>query len=98
MGLSVTVSVMQVGIMRVLVHQRPMPVRMAVRLACRVARPVRVPVVLVVDVAVLSVDQEKHRISLSLKQISEDPWARAAEKYPAPFAATPARHRGTRQE
>jgi len=35
----------------------------------------------VVDVMVLSVDSDKKRISLSIKQIGEDPWANAHEKY-----------------
>ncbi|HHV64562.1 MAG TPA: bifunctional 4-hydroxy-3-methylbut-2-enyl diphosphate reductase/30S ribosomal protein S1 [Peptococcaceae bacterium] len=35
-----------------------------------------------VEVQVLSVDREKGRISLGLKQLREDPWARVGEKYP----------------
>jgi len=35
-----------------------------------------------VDVQVLSLDGEKHRISLSIKQLSEDPWKNAATTYP----------------
>ena len=45
--------VMQVGIMRVLVHHRRVAVRMGVRFARRIGRRVRVPVVLVVRVPVL---------------------------------------------
>lgn len=36
----------------------------------------------VVEVAVLHVDQEKRRISLSLKALSEDPWAVVKNNYP----------------
>lgn len=36
----------------------------------------------VVDVVVLSVDQEKHRVSLSIKQVMEDPWAHVKDEYP----------------
>lgn len=36
----------------------------------------------VIDVAVTSIDQPKRRISLSLKALSEDPWAVAANNYP----------------
>ncbi len=36
----------------------------------------------VIDVVVLSVDKDKRRISLSMKQIEADPWASVAERYP----------------
>lgn len=36
----------------------------------------------VVNVKILSIDVEKRRVSLSLKQVEEDPWANIAEKYP----------------
>lgn len=36
----------------------------------------------VVDVAIIGIDAEKKRISLSLKQTSTDPWAVIAERYP----------------
>ena len=35
-----------------------------------------------VEVSILAIDAEKHRISLGLKQLSEDPWSVAEEKYP----------------
>jgi small subunit ribosomal protein S1 len=35
------------------------------------------------DVIILKFDKEKQRISLGLKQLASDPWAGAAEKYPA---------------
>jgi small subunit ribosomal protein S1 len=35
------------------------------------------------DVIVLKFDKEKQRVSLGLKQLAPDPWANAAEKYPA---------------
>src|SRR5438874_2122861 len=35
------------------------------------------------DVMILKFDKEKQRISLGLKQLAPDPWAGAAEKYPA---------------
>jgi len=35
------------------------------------------------DVIVLKFDKEKQRVSLGLKQLSNDPWVGAAEKYPA---------------
>lgn len=35
-----------------------------------------------VEVQVLSVDKEKGRVSLGLKQLRENPWTRVAEKYP----------------
>lgn len=34
-----------------------------------------------IEAKVLKVDQEKHRISLGLKQLQADPWSAAAEKY-----------------
>ncbi len=34
-----------------------------------------------VDVVVLSIDKERRRISLGLKQVSEDPWPTLAERY-----------------
>jgi len=36
-----------------------------------------------VDVIILKFDKEKQRVSLGLKQLTADPWAGAAEKYPA---------------
>lgn len=36
-----------------------------------------------VEVVVLGVDRERQRISLGLKDIGENPWKKAAEKYPA---------------
>ena len=35
------------------------------------------------DVIILKFDKERQRISLGLKQLTPDPWVRAAEKYPA---------------
>lgn len=35
------------------------------------------------DVVILKFDKEKQRVSLGLKQLIPDPWATAAEKYPA---------------
>jgi small subunit ribosomal protein S1 len=35
------------------------------------------------DVVILKFDKEKQRISLGLKQLTQDPWAGAAERYPA---------------
>src|SRR3989475_4671767 len=35
------------------------------------------------DVQILKFDKEKQRVSLGLKQLQPDPWARAQEKYPA---------------
>ena len=35
-----------------------------------------------IDVKILKVDKEKNRISLGLKQLSEDPWDRLIERYP----------------
>ncbi len=35
-----------------------------------------------VRVKVLSFDKEKEKVALGIKQLSEDPWLRAAEKYP----------------
>jgi len=35
------------------------------------------------DVIILKFDKEKQRVSLGLKQLIPDPWAHAAEKYPA---------------
>ncbi len=35
------------------------------------------------DVIILKFDKEKQRVSLGLKQLMPDPWANAAEKYPA---------------
>ncbi|MFA5865353.1 MAG: 30S ribosomal protein S1 [Phycisphaerae bacterium] len=35
-----------------------------------------------IDAIVLNFDKEKEKIALGLKQLSEDPWARIAEKYP----------------
>ncbi len=36
-----------------------------------------------VEVVILSIDKEHRRISLGLKQVSEDPWPELAEKFPA---------------
>jgi len=36
-----------------------------------------------VEVAILSIDKEHRRISLGLKQVSEDPWPQLAEQYPS---------------
>jgi small subunit ribosomal protein S1 len=35
------------------------------------------------DVIILKFDKEKQRVSLGLKQLSQDPWVSASEKYPA---------------
>ncbi|MGE0083596.1 MAG: 30S ribosomal protein S1 [Desulfococcaceae bacterium] len=35
-----------------------------------------------IKVRILSLDLEKERVSLGMKQLSEDPWTRAQEKYP----------------
>jgi len=35
-----------------------------------------------VDVVILSIDKEHRRISLGLKQVSEDPWPSLAERFP----------------
>ena len=35
-----------------------------------------------IDIKILKYDQEKNRVSLGLKQISEDPWADISQKYP----------------
>jgi len=35
-----------------------------------------------VNVKVLSFDREKEKVALGIKQLTEDPWLRAAEKYP----------------
>ncbi len=35
-----------------------------------------------IDVKILKVDKEKNRISLGLKQLSEDPWDKLIERYP----------------
>lgn len=37
----------------------------------------------VIEVSVLSVDQEKQRMSLSLKAMKDDPWASVADRYPS---------------
>ncbi|MAE62894.1 MAG: hypothetical protein CMJ18_01365 [Phycisphaeraceae bacterium] len=37
----------------------------------------------VLKLSVLQVDPEKHRMSLSLKQVQDDPWRDASERYPA---------------
>jgi len=34
-----------------------------------------------IEVIILDVDKEKHRFSLGLKQLGEDPWAKFSEKY-----------------
>ena len=36
-----------------------------------------------IEAKVLKFDQEKHRVSLGLKQLSNDPWVGIAERYPA---------------
>src|SRR5512137_270162 len=36
-----------------------------------------------VEVVILSIDKEHRRISLGLKQVSEDPWPQLADKFPA---------------
>jgi small subunit ribosomal protein S1 len=36
-----------------------------------------------VEVVILSIDKEHRRISLGLKQVSEDPWPQLAERFPA---------------
>lgn len=43
-----------------------------------------------VEAVVLSIDREERKMSLGLKQIKEDPWAKVAEKYPVQ-----SRHTGT---
>lgn len=35
-----------------------------------------------IKVKILSIDKEKERVSLGMKQLTEDPWIRASEKYP----------------
>jgi len=35
-----------------------------------------------IKVKILSIDKEKERVSLGMKQLAEDPWIRASEKYP----------------
>jgi small subunit ribosomal protein S1 len=35
-----------------------------------------------ITVKVLSIDEEKERVSLGMKQLTEDPWTHATEKYP----------------
>ncbi|WP_372680322.1 30S ribosomal protein S1 [Desulfosarcina sp.] len=35
-----------------------------------------------IDVKILSLDLERERVSLGMKQLSEDPWASASDKYP----------------
>jgi len=35
-----------------------------------------------IDAVVLSIDKEDHKMSLGIKQTTEDPWSKAAEKYP----------------
>jgi small subunit ribosomal protein S1 len=43
-----------------------------------------------IDAVVLTMDMEERKMSLGLKQLTEDPWAKAAEKYPVG-----SRHTGT---
>ena len=50
---SVLVPVVEIGIMRMSVHERTVAVPVGVRLALRIATAVRVPVVLVVHMTVL---------------------------------------------
>ena len=55
---------MQVGIMRVLVDETAMLVRMAVRFAVRIGRRVRVPMMRVVDMPVLVKERFVHMLVL----------------------------------
>ena len=41
-----------------------------------------------VEVAILSIDKEHRRISLGLKQVSEDPWPQLADQYPSGMELT----------
>ncbi len=41
-----------------------------------------------ISVKVLSLDAEKERVSLGMKQLTEDPWASATEKYPVESRVT----------
>ena len=41
-----------------------------------------------VEVVILSIDKEHRRISLGLKQVSEDPWPQLAEQFPAGMKLT----------
>jgi small subunit ribosomal protein S1 len=41
-----------------------------------------------VEVVILSIDKEHRRISLGLKQVSDDPWPQLAEKFPAGMVLT----------
>jgi small subunit ribosomal protein S1 len=41
-----------------------------------------------VEVVILSIDKEHRRISLGLKQVSEDPWPQLAEKFPSGMEVT----------
>src|SRR6516164_2791803 len=62
--LSVLVPVMQVGIMRVLVDEKAMLMRMAVRFAVRIGRRMRVPMMRVVDMPVLMKERFVHMLVL----------------------------------
>ena len=42
----------------------------------------------VVEVAILSIDKEHRRISLGLKQVSDDPWPQLADKFPSGMKIT----------
>lgn len=53
MGMSVRVAMMEIGIMRVTVHQPRMRMKMGMRLARRIGRPVRMLVVRIVTMAML---------------------------------------------
>ena len=57
MPMRVGMSVVQIGVMRVLVHERHMPVAMRVRLARRIAGHVRMPVMFVMRVAMLVLER-----------------------------------------
>src|SRR5499426_3099670 len=46
-----------------------------------------------VEVMILAIDKEHRRISLGLKQVSEDPWPSLAEKYPSGMEITGAINR-----
>src|SRR6516162_1897670 len=64
--LSVLVPVMQVGIMRMLVDETAMLVRMTVRFAVRIGRRMRVPMMHVMDMPVLVKEQFVHMLMLVL--------------------------------
>jgi len=62
--LSVLVPVMQVGIMRVLMDEKAMLMRMAVRFAVPIGRRMRVPMMRVVDMPVLMKERFVHMLVL----------------------------------